>query len=108
MKKLNITPTYGIDKALKSIELTGHLITMDAINFKTELLNLISNQTTALEINLEGLSALDVTGLNALAMAHKKMKQKGLTLTILNKPESPANEFLHLTKFSKYFNLEVA
>ena len=108
MSNLNIDHTYSLDKNIKSIGLSGNLSAMDAINFKANVLEMISTQSVDFEINLEELDTLDVTGLNALVIAHKKMKQKGLKLTMISKENGQFSELIHLAKFSNYFNMKVA
>lgn len=108
MKNLNISPVYSLDKNLKAIRLSGSFTALDAINFKVKVLDIIKKQSSDFELNLENIEALDVTGLNALAMAHKRMKEKGCKLVVVTDSDGPAMEFLHLTKFSNYFHLKVA
>lgn len=108
MQTLKINPSYSSSNELMTLEITGDLIALAAITFKKNLLEKLSNKKSNLEINIQKLDSLDVTGLNALAMAHKVMKQKGLELMIVSKENSPAAEFLQLTKFSNYFHIKVA
>jgi len=66
---------------------------------------MIDDQRTDCAIDISELSALDIAGVNALALAHKTTQNHGKQLTILSNHSNPADEFLHLTKFNKVFNL---
>lgn len=91
-----------------SVALAGRLNNMNAINFKKDLLRLIDLEKKDCTVNIEKLDSIDLTGLNALAMAHKSLEGDGRKLTIVCKKEDPIDNFLHLTKFNRYLNLQRA
>ena len=88
-----------------SLALSGSLTTMRAIEFKNDLIKMINTQRTDCAIDISELRELDIAGINALALAHKTTLSHGKQLTILSNSKNPADEFLHLTKFNKVFNL---
>lgn len=91
-----------------SISLSGNLTTKSAIDFKNDLLQVMNDNDQDCHLDLTSLEALDVTGVNALAMAHKVAQRSGRKFVIVSKDYNPAEEFLHLTKFSNYFNFQRA
>lgn len=91
-----------------NVSLEGELNNMNAINFKKDLLRLVSTENTDCTVNIEKLSAIDLTGLNALAMAHRSLEKTGKKLTVVCRKEDPIDHFLHLTKFNRFLNLQRA
>lgn len=91
-----------------SVKLNGHLTSMNAINFKKDLLRIITEKQTDCFINISELDAMDVSGVNALVMAHREVESKQRKMFIVSDSDSPAMEFLHLTKFSNYLNFKRA
>lgn len=101
----NLTNNY---KNHLSVELIGTLNTMNANNFKKDLLRLLSVENLDCTVNIENLDAIDLTGLNALVTAHKTLQMDGRELTVVCKEENPISELLQLTKFNRYLNLKRA
>ena len=91
-----------------SVILAGTLNNMNAINFKKDLLRLISVENKNCTVNIEKLNTIDLTGLNALVAAHKTLQMNGHELTVVYKEENPINELLQLPKFNRYINLKRA
>lgn len=105
-------PQFSIEKnnGNKNIlfSIKGHLTSMNAIAFKKELLTAIESSENDCHIDLSGVKALDLTGVNALAVAHRKIQALGRELVILSSTVSPAEELLHLTKFIDVFSFQRA
>jgi len=90
----------------RKVTLAGNLTSMDAIEFKRSLLHTMQKDTKDYFIDITELKSIDVTGVNALAMAHKKAERAGFKAIILSSAENPADEFLHLTKFKNILNFQ--
>lgn len=105
MKNLQIEFINKQDESMLSLALSGNLTAVRAIEFKNDLIEMIKTQKTDCAIDISDLAALDIAGVNALALAHKTTQNFGKQLTILSNHKNPADEFLHLTKFNKVFNL---
>ncbi len=105
MKNLQVQFVNKQDESMLSLALSGNLTAVSAIEFKKDLLEMINAQKTDCAIDISELRALDLAGVNALALAHKTTQYYGKQLTILTTRENPADEFLHLTKFNRVFNL---
>jgi len=88
-----------------SIVLKGDLTSLDAIKCKEELMKLIDGRSTDSFLDISNVSEMDVAGLNALLAAHKVAQRNGSKLVIVSSENNPADEFLHLSKFNRYFNL---
>jgi len=91
-----------------SISLSGNLTTASAMDFKRDLLKVVAETSTDCHIDITTLNQMDATGVNALAMAHKATQTKGTKLVIVSSEDNPAEEFLYLSKFDKYFNFQRA
>lgn len=91
-----------------SIKLDGRLTSMSAMDFKRDLVHLMNDVNQDCHVDISTLSQMDVTGVNALAVAHKAAERNGNRLVLLSTEENPASEFLHLTKFKNYFNFQRA
>lgn len=91
-----------------SVKLNGHLTSMNAINFKRDLLQLMKENNSDCVINISELNAMDVSGVNALVMAHREAQATNKNMYIVSDSNNPAMEFLHLTKFSNYLNFRRA
>lgn len=91
-----------------TVSLNGRLTSMNAMNFKRDLLAIIKEKKEDCYINISELQAMDVTGVNALAMAHREAVHQDTKMYIVSNQENPAMEFLHLTKFNQYFNFQRA
>ncbi len=109
MKHLHVT-FNGTNKNQNAVHiaLEGSLNTMNAINFKKDLLNHLETEKTDCEINIEKLNAIDITGLNALAMAHRNLEKQGRKLTVISRAFEQIDEFLHITKFDRFLNVQRA
>ncbi len=91
-----------------SVSLAGALNSMNAINFKKDLIRILSSKNANCIVNIKALKSIDLTGLNALVMAHKNLAQKGKQLTVVCDKENAVDQFLHLTKFNRYLNIQRA
>lgn len=108
MKNLNVQITHPQFQKM-AISLEGKLTSADAVRFKSKVLNLMTASRPAeCTIDISGLSQMDLTGVNALAMAHRNCQALGSTLYILSSDDKPAEEFLHLTKFRSILNFRSA
>ncbi len=92
--------TTNFDVALK-----GDLNNMNAINFKKDLLRMVQNEYQNCTVNITQLNSIDLTGLNALVMAHRSLESKGKELTIVCNQKDQIDQFLKLTKFDLHLNL---
>jgi len=87
------------------VTLTGRLNEMNAIDFKENLMEILKDRNTDCSINIQQLSALDVIGINALAMAHRQIEKGGNTLSIVSQDETPVYRAFQLTKFDRILNV---
>lgn len=108
MKNLQVEYSNVNNNMPISVSLRGNLTSKSAIDFKKDLLQAINQSKSDCYLNITELQQLDVTGVNALAMAHKSAQRIGRKLVIISSESNPADEFLHLTKFSNYFNFKIA
>ncbi len=86
------------------ISLTGGLVSKSAMDFKRDIINLVEDNAKDCYINISNVEAMDVSGVNALAMVHKATERAGNKLVIVSSDANPADEFLMLTKFNEYLN----
>jgi len=93
---------------IQSVSIEGSMTAMSAINFKQDLISRIEKSNEDFHIDISQLRAMDVAGVNALAMAHKKINNLGRKLILISDASNPAHEFLHLTKFMDYFEFRRA
>ncbi len=108
MKNLKVEFKNIASTEAKKVILAGNLTSMDAIEFKKSLLNKMQDEAKDYFIDISNIEAIDVTGVNALAMAHKKAERAGFKTIILSSVENPSDEFLHLTKFKNILNFKKA
>lgn len=108
MNYLNADYVNSSEERIVQVTLKGSLTAMQAINFKSQLLSLIEDNNSDIHINITKLNALDLTGVNSLAMAHKRMQDSGKKLVLLSAAGHPDFEFLHLTRFMDYFEFKSA
>jgi len=90
------------------VTLEGYLTSMSAIDFKKDLLSIIEERNTDCYIDISSLQRMDITGVNALAMAHKSAIRNGQKIVLICKEEHPTKEIMLLTKFNQYFNFQRA
>lgn len=90
------------------LSLKGNLTSMNAINFKKELLDVIEVDNKDCHIDISGIDSMDLTGVNALAVAHSKSKALGSEMVIISSIANPAEELLFLTKFIDVFTFQRA
>lgn len=88
------------------VQLNGNLSAMDAIEFKSQLKDYIQTYPSDMLVDLSGLDTIDLAGINALAVAHKKLESSNRKLQIIVTENCPANELLHLTKFDKVLHVK--
>ena len=99
----------NIDSELPiSIALSGKLTSASAMDFKKDILKLIEKNVNDCHVDISDLEQMDVTGVNALAMAHKAAERSGRKLILVSTDANPAEEFLCLSKFNRYFNFKRA
>lgn len=90
------------------LSLEGALRSTDAIKLKPQLLQRIEASVTNYTIDITALNNIDITGLNSLLMAKKYSKDQGIDLTIIANEENPIHELVHLTKFGKFIDIQIA
>lgn len=90
------------------LKLEGALRSVDAIKFKPQLLERIKAANNSFAIDISRVNNIDITGLNSLLMAKKFSKEIGKDLTILAKEDNPIFELVHLTKFEKFIDIQIA
>lgn len=108
MRNLQVNLTNINSELPTTISLTGSLTSVSAMDFKRDLLQIVEETPADCHVDISTLSQMDVTGVNALAMAHKAAQRKGTKLIIISSDTNPADEFLHLSKFNRYFNFQNA
>jgi len=91
-----------------NVKLNGKLNDMSAYDFKSDLLHLIKEEKKDCVIDVTQLSAMDIVGMNALAMAHRELEIIGQVLTVVSSKESKIDKILSLTKFDRILNLKRA
>ncbi len=103
----NLEVNFGLDNNTDHIEvsLQGNLTSASAIDFKNDLVSLIEEERRNCRINISKLDNMDVTGVNALAMAYKAAYRLGKDFVIQSSEDNPAEEFLNLTKFQQVFKV---
>jgi len=108
MKKFNaVYDSIRIESTMQ-VAIYGSLTSVEAIRFKNDLNFRITTTSENFLIDLRGLKAMDVTGVNALVMAHNKIQKLGRKMTLLSNDSNAAYEFLHLTKFMDHFEFRKA
>lgn len=108
MRNLQVTFKKTENTGPLALTLEGNLTSASAIDFKRDLITLIGEHKKDCHVNISDLKQMDVTGVNALAMAHKAATKIGKQLVIVSSDQNPAEEFLHLTKFQQYFTFHRA
>ena len=108
MKNLNVSFKNIENNLPISVALGGSLTSASAMNFRKEIVELIASSQKDCYLDISELNQLDVTGVNALAIAHKTAKRNGKKFIIKSTSAHPAEEFLHLSKFNRYFTFQRA
>ena len=88
-----------------NVILTGRLNEMNAIDFKDNLMKKLRGRESDCVIDIKNLTALDIIGLNALAMAHREIEKNGQGLAIISADNSKVDRAFKLTKFDRILNL---
>ena len=107
----NLQVTFGnLDNAngIITVNLEGKLNEMNAIDFKNDLMKILRDRNSNCLLDITGLSAMDIIGINALVTAHRELEKKGKKLSILSNKESSVDRAFHLTKFDRVLNLKRA
>ena len=104
MRNLQVSFKGKENNEALSISLEGHLTSMSAINFKRDLLHMLNERETDCYIDISKLDAMDLSGVNAITIAHKQLETDNRKMYLVSNSENPAMEFLHLTKFNRYLN----
>ncbi len=92
----------------KTVSFIGNFTQKEAIDFKDHLLSEIQSGHNHLVVNLYEVKESDIVGVNALAVAHKAINNLDGKLEILVNKNSSISHLLHVTKFSKVFNISYA
>jgi len=109
MKNLQITfENLETQNGLITVNLTGRLNEMNAIDFKKDLLKILEDKNSNCLLDITLLSSMDIIGINAIVMAHRALEKKGKTLSIISEKESTVDRAFHLTKFDRILNLKRA
>lgn len=87
-------------------DLKGNLCGMDAIDLKHELLDYIDRHGRNIELDLRYVEQIDLGGINALAVAYRKLQASGRTMRILIPSQGPLHHLLFLTKMSNFLPLQ--
>lgn len=90
------------------IKVRGDFHHMEAMKFKTDLLNFIQFNDCDCIVDIRAVKEMDLTALNALVIAQKKIKDRAKKLYIKTNSENPIFELLDLSKFDRHFNLKIA
>lgn len=90
------------------LSLKGALRSADAIKFKPQLMARIEASNGSFTLDISKVNNIDITGLNSLVIAKKYSKEIGKDLTILAKEDNPIFELVHLTKFGKFIDIQIA
>lgn len=86
--------------------LSGSLTAVRAMQFRQDLILMLQERQVNCTIDISDLVALDLAGVNALALAHSTTQSYGKALTIVSNADNPADEFLHLTKLNKVIDFK--
>lgn len=103
MKNLKIS-TIPLHDSMKVV-LKGELILMDALLAKVQLKELAANNCK-IQIDLNQVTKIDLTGLNAIISAKVNMGLNGNGILLEANECHPIFELLHLTKLTNQFNYE--
>ncbi len=90
------------------LSVRGSLTSSNALSFKETVMNLIHTECKDCHIDISQVNALDLTGVNALVIAHSKTQEIGKQLVILSSASNPAEELLYLTQFIDVFQFQRA
>ena len=103
----NLQVNFGLNHADHiEVSLQGNLTSAGAMNFKTDLVNLIEEERRNCRIDITKLDNMDIAGVNALAIAYKTAHRLGKDIIIESSDVNPAEEFLNLTKFQRVFKMQ--
>lgn len=105
MENLGLQITFTTQPSRTMFDLKGNLCGMDAIDLKHELLDYIDRNSQHIELDLRSVKQIDLGGINALAVAYRKLKAGGRTMKILISNEGPVQHLLSLTKMSNFLPL---
>jgi len=98
----------SVESQKNFLSIEGALRSVDAIKFKPQLLERIKAANSSFTIDISRVDNVDITGLNSLLMAKKYSKEIGKDLTILARENNPIFELVHLTKFGKFIDIQIA
>jgi len=101
MKSLDIQTKKNL------IELRGALSSTDAIQLKSKILQKLSEDATALTIDICEVEQVDIAGLNTLVLSKKYANQVQKSLSIKARKGNPIFELVHLTKFGPFIDIEI-
>ncbi len=85
------------------VEIKGTMTLLDALNLKSTLPNLIIDGLP-MHLDLSGITAIDINGLNALLTTKLKCDEKSSSLYIKTGEENPLFNLLDETKFKNQFS----
>lgn len=85
------------------VTISGRMTLLDALNLKSSLPNLIIDGLP-IHVDLSGISAIDINGLNALLTTKLKCDEKGSALYIKTGDKNPLFNLLDETKFKNQFS----
>lgn len=105
--KVSIEKLNTIENTIK-VNLEGKLSDVVAYKFKSNLLELLKKENKDCIIDVRELGAMDIIGMNALAIAHRQLEATGQRLTVLSKEKSQIDKVFSLTKFDQILNLQRA
>ncbi len=94
------------ERVLLSVK--GNLTSSNALSFKETVMGLLHTEGKDCHIDISQVDALDLTGVNALVVAHSKTQEMGRELVILSSASNPAEELLYLTQFIDVFQFQRA
>ena len=100
MKSLNIQTKKNL------IELRGALSSTDAIHLKSQILEILSEDSAGLTIDICDIEYVDIAGLNTLVLSKKYANQNHKPLQIKARKGNPIFELVHLTKFGPFIDIE--
>lgn len=108
MKNLNVHYTrFEKPQSTAFIVLEGPLSEMNAIQFKKDLIRFLEQGNKNCVLDIKAVNDMDLCGLNAIAMAHKALSQKGRKLTIRTTTDNPIVSLLQVTKFNRILNIQL-
>ena len=108
MENLNFRTESANGQNHTKIMLAGHLIKMDAIQFKHYCKEKINSWASDIIIDLRAIQDIDLTGVNSLIKLNLESMRKSKNLSLILNQDSPVIKWLDISNLTSLLPIEYA